>query len=62
MDASVVTLPCRREIGNRLVTVSIENGLMRKGEPECVWKLSARLKVPVRIVAAKADFFQVLSI
>ncbi len=61
VDSSVVTLLGHRALGDRLVTVFIENGLMRQGEPERVQKLFARLKVPVRIVDAKADFFQALA-
>src|SRR5512136_2872330 len=58
VDSSVVTLLGHRALKDRLITVFIENGLMREGEPERVRKLFARLKVPVRIVDAKADFFQ----
>jgi GMP synthase (glutamine-hydrolysing) len=61
VDSSVVTLIGHRALGDRLVTVFIENGLMRQGEPERVQKLFARMKVPVRIIDAKADFFQALA-
>jgi GMP synthase (glutamine-hydrolysing) len=61
VDSSVVTLLGHRALKDRLITVFIDNGLMRQGEPERVRKLFARLKVPVRIVDAKADFFQALA-
>jgi GMP synthase (glutamine-hydrolysing) len=61
VDSSVVTLLGHRALGNRLVTVFIENGLMRSGESGRVKKLFARLKVPVEIVDAKDDFFQALA-
>jgi GMP synthase (glutamine-hydrolysing) len=61
VDSSVVTLLGHRALKDRLITVFIDNGLMRQGEPERVRKLFARLKVPVRIVDAKADFFLALA-
>jgi GMP synthase (glutamine-hydrolysing) len=61
VDSSVVTLLGHRALRDRLITVFIENGLMRQGEPERVRKLFARLKVPVRIIDAKEEFFQALA-
>jgi GMP synthase (glutamine-hydrolysing) len=61
VDSSVVTLLGHRALRDRLITVFIENGLMRQGEPERVRKLFARMKVPVRIVDAKEEFFQALA-
>jgi GMP synthase (glutamine-hydrolysing) len=61
VDSSAVTLLGHKALGKRLRTVFVENGLMRRGEPERVKKLFAGLKVPVEIIDARADFFAALS-
>ncbi len=60
IDSSTVTLLGHRALGKRLKTVFIENGLMRKGEPEQVVALFRKLKVAVEIVDARAEFFAAL--
>jgi len=44
----------------RLKTVFIENGLMRKGEPQRVVGLFKKFKVPVEVVDAREEFFSAL--
>jgi len=60
VDSSVVTVLGHRSLGNRLKTVFIDNALMRKGEPERVVKIFARMKIPVDLVDARADFLGAL--
>ena len=60
VDSSTVTLLGHRALGKRLKTVFIENGLMREGEPRQVVALFRKLKVPVEIVDARAEFFAAL--
>ena len=60
VDSSVVTVLGHRSIGKRLKTVFIENALMRKGEPERVVKIFAKMKIPVDLVDARADFLGAL--
>jgi len=60
VDSSVVTVLGHRAIGDRLKTVFIENGLMRRGEPERVVHLFSAMGIPVRLVDAKKEFLGAL--
>jgi len=60
VDSSVVTVLGHRSLGNRLKTVFIENGLMRKDEPEKVVRLFAKMGIPVELVDARAEFLNAL--
>jgi GMP synthase (glutamine-hydrolysing) len=60
VDSSVVTVIGHRSLGERLKTVFIDNALMRKGEPERVIKIFARMKIPVQLVDARAEFLGAL--
>src|SRR4030042_1597304 len=60
VGSSVVTGLGHRSIGNRLKTVFIENGLMRKDEPERVVKLFAKMGISVEVVDARAEFLNAL--
>lgn len=60
VDSSVVTLLGHRALGKRLLAYFIENGIMRAGEPQAVLTAFKKLGVPVRVVDAKAQFFNAL--
>ncbi len=60
VDSSVVTVLGHRSLGDRLKTVFIENGLMRRGEPERVVKIFAKMRIPVQVVDARAEFLSAL--
>jgi GMP synthase (glutamine-hydrolysing) len=60
VDSSTVTLLGHKALGDRLKTYFIENGLMRKGEPEQVVSLFEKLGVKVEIVDAQKQFFNAL--
>ncbi len=60
VDSSTVTLLGHRALGNQLKTVFIDNGLMRKDEPEQVVGGFLRLGVPVEVVDARSEFFTAL--
>jgi GMP synthase (glutamine-hydrolysing) len=60
VDSSTVTMLGHRALGNRLETVFVENGLMRKGEAARVADLFRQLGVAVRVVDARQDFFSAL--
>jgi GMP synthase (glutamine-hydrolysing) len=60
VDSSTVTLLGHRALGRRLKTVFIENGLMRAGEAKRVAGLFRKLKVPVEVIDARAEFFAAL--
>jgi len=60
VDSSVVTVLGHRSLGKRLKTVFIENGLMRKDEPERVVKLFAKMGISVEVVDARAEFLNAL--
>ena len=60
VDSSTVTMLGHRALGEQLKTVFVDNGLMRKGEPEQVASLFGTLGVPVEIVDARKEFFDAL--
>jgi GMP synthase (glutamine-hydrolysing) len=60
VDSSVVTVLGHKSLGDRLKTVFIDNALMRKGEPERVVKIFAKMKIPVDLVDARAEFLGAL--
>ncbi len=60
VDSSVVTMLGHRALGSRLLTYFVENGIMRRGEPELVVALFQKLGVPVRLVDARREFFDAL--
>jgi len=60
VDSSVVTVLGHRALGERLKTVFIDSALMREGEPQRVVQTFAAMKIPVRLVDARADFLQAL--
>ena len=60
VDSSVVTAIGHRSLGGRLKTVFIDSALMRKGEPERVVKIFAKMRIPVDLVDARAEFLGAL--
>jgi len=60
VDSSAVTMLGHRALHEQLKTVFVDNGLMRKGEPEQVASLFGTLGVPVEIVDAREEFFDAL--
>jgi GMP synthase (glutamine-hydrolysing) len=60
VDSSVVTVLGHRSLGKQFKTVFIENGLMRKDEPERIVKLFAGIGIPVQLVDSRADFLNAL--
>lgn len=60
VDSSTVTMLGHRALGDRLLTYFIENGLMRRGEPQRVVALFKDLGVPVKLVDARQQFFDAL--
>jgi GMP synthase (glutamine-hydrolysing) len=61
VDSSAVTLLAHKALGDQLLTVFVENGIMRKGEPQRVVARFKELGVPVRIIDAQEDFFSALT-
>lgn len=60
VDSSTVTMLGHRALGDRLLTYFVENGIMRRGEPERIVGLFHGMGVPVRVVDAREDFFAAL--
>ena len=60
VDSSVVTMIGHKALGNKLKTYFIENGLMRKDEPQRIVSIFKKLGVSVEIKDAKDDFFKAL--
>jgi len=61
VDSSVVTMLGHKALGNRLKTYFIDNGIMRKDEPEQIARWFADLGVPIVIFDAREQFFDALS-
>ena len=60
VDSTVAAVLVDRAIGDRLLTVYVDTGLMRKGETEDVRRMFDNLNVHYRIVDAKDEFFAAL--
>ena len=60
VDSSVVTMLGHRALGGRLKTYFIDNGIMRKDEPQEIASIFRTLGVNVEIVDAKDRFFKAL--
>jgi GMP synthase (glutamine-hydrolysing) len=60
VDSSAVTLLGHRALGERLKTYFIENGLMRRGEPEQVVSTFREHGVQVELIDAREEFFAAL--
>ncbi len=60
VDSSTVTVLAHRALGDQLKTHFIDNGLMRRDEPQRIAALFEELGVPVEIVDAKKQFFDAL--
>jgi len=60
VDSSAVTMLGHRALGDRLKTYFIDNGLMRKGEPERIVSVFKSLGVRVELFDARQKFFKAL--
>lgn len=60
VDSSAVTVLGHRAIGDQLKTVFIDNALMRKGEPQRVAGIFAKMGIPVELVDARDEFLSAL--
>ena len=60
VDSSTVTVLGKKALGKKLKAVFIDNGLMRKNEPESVVKTFKKLGIKVEIINAKNKFFRAL--
>ena len=60
VDSSAVTMLGHKALGKRLKTYIIENGLMRKDEPQKIVELFKSHGVEVILLDAKKDFFNAL--
>jgi GMP synthase (glutamine-hydrolysing) len=60
VDSAVTTVLGHKALGGRLKVLFIDDGLMRRGEPETVRKTFARLGIKVTVVRAARKFFAAL--
>ncbi len=60
VDSSTVTILGHRALGRRLLTVFVDNGIMRQDEPQRVVGWFKALGVPVQLVDARKQFFDAL--
>jgi len=60
VDSTTTTFLMSKAIGENLITVFIDDGLRREGEPEFVVKTLKDLGIKVRLVDAKEEFFETL--
>jgi len=60
VDSSAVTMLAHRALGKRLITVFVENGIMREGEPKHIVQLFRSMGVPVKLHDARKEFFSAL--
>lgn len=57
VDSTVAAVLVSRAIGDRLLTIYVNNGFMRKGETETVGKMFDRLGVNYQLIDASDEFF-----
>ncbi len=60
VDSSAVTMLGHIALGDRLKTCFIDNGIMRKGEPEEIVRIFKKLGVRVEVISAQSKFFSAL--
>ena len=60
VDSSAVTMLGHKALGSRLKTYFINNGLMRKDEPQKIVSLFKDLGVTVEVIEAQEEFFRAL--
>ena len=60
VDSSAVTMLGHKALGSRLKTYFINNGLMRKDEPQKIVALFKDLGVTVEVIEAQGEFFRAL--
>ncbi|NIP33883.1 MAG: ExsB family transcriptional regulator [Thermoplasmata archaeon] len=60
VDSSVVTMLGHRALGDRLRTIFVDSGIMRRGEPEWVHSVFKDLGVEVEVLDAHSEFFGAL--
>jgi NH3-dependent NAD+ synthetase len=60
VDSTVAAVIASQAIGDRLLTVYVDTGLMRKGETETVAEIFESLGVNYRIIDASDEFFAAL--
>lgn len=58
VDSSVCTILAYKAIGDRLIPVFVDTGLMREGEPERVKEIFGKMNL--RFIDAKEEFFKAL--
>jgi len=60
VDSTVTAVLGHRALGNRLVAVVIDHGLMREGEPQRIHERFMSMGLNARLVDARDDFFSAL--
>jgi len=60
VDSSAVTMLGHKALGDKLKTYFIDNGIMRKGEPQWIVELFKKIGVKVEIIDAQDNFFNAL--
>lgn len=60
VDSSVCTVLGHRALGRRLITVFIDNGIMREGEPKRVVSMFKKMGIPVRLIDCRKEFLGAL--
>ena len=60
VDSAAVTMLGHLALGDRLKTYFVDNGIMRKGEPEEIVRIFKKLGVKVEIINAQRKFFSAL--
>jgi len=61
VDSSTVTMLAHKALGDRLKTYFIDNGLMRKDEPQRIVSIFESLGVRVELIDAQEEFFATLA-
>jgi len=60
VDSSVVTVLAHKALGKQLMTIFVDNAIMREGEPQRVVKVFRGMGIPVELVDARNEFLRAL--
>jgi len=60
IDSSTATVLATKAIGNKLLAIFVDQGLMREGEPEFVKKTFTKMGVNLKLINARDRFFEKL--
>jgi len=60
VDSLTVTMLGNRALGDKLITIFVDNGLMRQDEPQQIVSIFKKLGIRIKVINAQKQFFKAL--